>query len=106
MSELESREEIDGLVSQLLHDAEAINRFPTPVNDIVAAQRLRLSSSQDSPFAPGMIAQAPVALRRKLQAFAGKLLGALDRHDRAVYVTPDTLPVQQRFVACHETNRP
>lgn len=103
MSELESREEIDGLVSQLLHEAGAINRFPTPVTDIVAAQRLRLSSSHDSPFAPGMIAQAPISLRRKLQAFAGKLLGALDRHDRAVYVTPDSLPVQQRFVTCHET---
>lgn len=103
MSELESREEIDGLVSQLLREAGAIHQFPTPVTDIVAAQRLRLSSSQDSPFAPDMIAQAPLALRRKLQAFAGKLLGALDRHNRAVYVAPDSLPVQKRFVACHET---
>lgn len=103
MSELENREEIDGLVSQLLHEAGAINQFPTPVTDIVAAQRLSLSSSEDSPFAPGMIAQAPIALQRKLQEFVGKLLGALDRRDRAVYVAPDSLPVQKRFVACHET---
>jgi hypothetical protein len=102
MSELESREEIDGLVARLLYNAGAISRFPTPVDDIVAVQRLHLSSSHDSPFAPNMLAQAPAPLRSLVEAFQGKLLGALDRQQRAVYLSPDSLNVQQRFVSCHE----
>ncbi len=103
MTKPESQAEIDGLVSRLLHDADALDRFPTPIDAIVAAQHLHLSDTDDSPFAPAMIAQAPIELQRQLQKFRSKLLGALDRGDRAVYVAPDVLPVQRRFIACHET---
>ena len=102
MSELESREDIDRLVAQLLNEAGARNRFPTPVDDIVAAQQLRISSSHDSPFAPDVIAAAPASLRSRLRAFQGKLLGALARQERAMYLAPDILEVQRRFIACHE----
>jgi hypothetical protein len=102
MAKLESQREIDAEVTQLLHTADAVNRFPTPVEDIVAAQRLRLSSLHKSPFAPDVLAQAPEPLRKQVQAFRGILLGALDRQDRAIYVAPDASEVQQRFIACHE----
>lgn len=103
MFELESREDIDRLVARLLNEAGALNQFPTPVDNIVAAQQLRISSSHDSPFAPDVMASAPASLRSRLGAFQGKLLGALARQERAVYLAPDILEVQQRFIACHET---
>lgn len=98
----ESRHEIDRAVARLLRQAEAVRRFPTPVDDLITAQKLHLSTGDDSPFAPSALNRAPAALRERLTGIVGKLLGALDRRDRHVYVAPDSLDVQRRFTECHE----
>ena len=102
MIDEEGRDEIDRAVARLLRQADAVRRFPTPVNELIAAQKLHLSTGDDSPFAPSALNRAPVALRERLDRVVGKLLGALDRHDRQVYVAPDSLDVQKRFTQCHE----
>lgn len=102
MLDPDRRRAIDRHVDRLLRAADARYRFPTPVENIVEAQRLRTAANDASPFAAGILAAAPAALREKMRIISHKVLAVLDRRDRLVYVDPDRLEVQQRFGRCHE----
>ncbi len=103
MTGLSSLTEIDRRVDLLLRESGALRRFPTPIEDILAAQRLSVSAAEDSPLAPGMIARAPKALREKLAAVQFKVLAVLDRRERVVHVSPDTDNTNhERFNKMHE----
>jgi len=102
MRELESKATIDALVSRLLQEADALRRFPTPVADLVAVQRLRLARTDESAFSPAVLASAPPELRAKVEAFSHKLVALLDRSERAIHLAPGGLVVQDRFHQCHE----
>lgn len=102
MRELESKATIDALVSRLLQEADALRRFPTPVADLVAVQRLRLARTDESAFSPAVLASAPPELRAKVEAFSPKLVALLDRRERAIHLAPGGLVVQDRFHQCHE----
>lgn len=103
MSDLSSSGQIDKRVEQLLRQADALRKFPTPVDDIIVAQRLTVSSPDDSPLAPGMLARAPAALRAKLGAVPFKVLAVLDRRERVVHVHPETSNTNhERFNKLHE----
>jgi len=103
MADLESRRAIDQRVDRLLRDADALRRFPTPVEDIIEAQRLKVSTPEDSPLSPGMLARAPQALQEKLAAVSFKVLAILDRRERMVHVSPDTDNANPiRFRKVHE----
>lgn len=103
MSNLSSSGQIDKQADQLLRKASALRKFPTPVEDIIAAQRLGVSDPDDSPLAPGMIARAPAALRAKLGAVAFKVLAVLDRRERVVHVHPEISNTNhERFNKLHE----
>lgn len=93
---------IEKQVGRLLQRAEALRRFPTPVDDIVAAQQLVVTDPATSPLAPGMIARAPAALRTRLTAVGFKVLAVLDRREREVHLAPESLEVQRRFRKLHE----
>lgn len=102
MRELESKATIDALVSRLLQEADAFRRFPTPVTDLVAVQRLRLARTDESAFSPAVLASAPPELQAKVAAFSHKLVALLDRQERAIHLAPGGLIVQDRFHQCHE----
>lgn len=103
MSNLSSSGQIDKQADQLLRKASALRKFPTAVEDIIAAQRLSVSDPDDSPLAPGMIARAPAALRAKLGAAVFKVLAVLDRRERVVHVHPETSNTNhERFNKLHE----
>lgn len=103
MSNLSSSGQIDKQADQLLRKASALRKFPTAVEDIIAAQRLSVSDPDDSPLAPGMIARAPAALRAKLGAAVFKVLAVLDRRERVVHVHPETNNTNhERFNKLHE----
>jgi hypothetical protein len=100
---VDSSNEIDKLADQLLRKAGALRKFPTPIEDVVAAQRLTLSNPQCSPLAPGMLALAPPALQEKLAAVPFKVLAALDRRERVVHINPEIgNPNHERFSKLHE----
>lgn len=102
MTHLDSAADIDRSVDRLLRRAGARYRFPTPVDDIAAAQRLQVATPAASPLAPGVIATAPAALQEAMRAVRYKVLAVLDRRGRHVHLDPDSLEVQRRFSACHE----
>lgn len=102
MAELESRNEIDRRVDRLLLQAGARFRFPTPVEDLFAVQKLRLSKPESSPLAEAIFSTAPQALREKLRGIRFTLLAMLDRPERFIHIDPNDLEVRQRFSTCHE----
>lgn len=100
---LTSSGEIDRQVEHLLRKSGALRTFPTPIEDIIAAQHLNVSRPGDSPLAPGMIARAPAALREKLSGIPFKVLAILDRRERVVHVNPETANTNhERFNKLHE----
>lgn len=102
---MKSRVDIDILVSHLLDQAQARGIFPTPVDVILAAQRLEVSDGIVNLFAPHVIADAPEPMRFRIQALIeqGKCpLGLLDHRSRVVHIPPDELAVRQRFGLLHE----
>lgn len=102
MDELDSRQDIDRNIDRLLRKADARYRFPTPVDDIVAAQKLSIAKYNDSPLALPILIAAPQALREKFREVQSKLLAMLDRSERLVHLKPGSLEVQNRFNTCHE----
>lgn len=102
MTQLESALDIDRSVDRLLRQAGVRYRFPTPIDDIVAAQKLQVTAPDASPLARSVIATAPVALQEAVRALRYKVLAMLDRRERHVHLDPDSLEVQRRFSSCHE----
>ena len=102
MDELESRQDIDQSIDRLLQKADARYRFPTPVEDIVAAQKLSIARCDDSPLALPILVAAPQAIKERMRAVQSKILAMLDRTERLVHLRSEGLEVQNRFNACHE----
>jgi len=101
--DLDSRGEIDRRVDHLLLKSGALLKFPTPVEEIVAAQELLVSHPSESPLAPGMLEKAPVALREKLRTVSFKVEAILDRRERRVHIRPDLgNEKHERFSKLHE----
>jgi hypothetical protein len=98
---LETLDDIRDVARAVLRRADAADRLPTPVDDIVAG--CGLLESDDYVFSESKIAQAPHELRRLLRGAGRKIRGALDRRERVLHVSPSIdLPAQRQFVRCHE----
>lgn len=67
MDELESRQDIDRNIDRPLRKADARYRFPTPVEDIVVAQKLSIARYDDSPLAQPILIAAPLALKESMR---------------------------------------
>jgi hypothetical protein len=102
MEELESSQDINRSIDRLLRKADARYRFPTPVEDIVAAQKLSIARYDDSPLAQAILVSAPQTVKESVRAAQSKLLAMLDRTERLVHLRSEGLEVQNRFNACHE----
>lgn len=94
--------DLDRLTDRLLREAGARYTFPTPVDDIVEAQHLRIAGDEESLFAPAVLAEAPLWIREKVCGFKHKLVAGLVRPDRMIHLDAAGLDVQKRFAACHE----
>ncbi|MFF1530283.1 ImmA/IrrE family metallo-endopeptidase [Cellulomonas sp. NPDC058312] len=93
--------DIDDIVDDLLVRAGAVGRFPTPVEEIVAAAGL--AEAQDYVLTEEAIAQAPAQLRELLRSSREKILGLVDRRERVIHVSPTiTHGGRRSFVKLHE----
>lgn len=98
---LDNIDEIRDVARAVLRKANADDRLPTPVNDIVAGSGLL--ESDDYVLSESKILQAPHELRKLLRTAGRKIRGALDRRDRVLHVSPAIdVPSQRQFVRCHE----
>jgi hypothetical protein len=80
---------------QLLREASAYGRFPTPVKDIVSAAKLKLKPMDELPIPD---CGDPAAIKRAMS----KLQGFLDRRDRTIYVDRSLHTSRRKSLALHE----
>jgi len=91
--------------AELLNKAEAWDRFPTPVSDLLQAANLSLAPV--SAFDPGVIEryarQLSGVAQRFLKSAVDKVLGILDVFGNVVHVDPTVSKEKQNFLKLHET---
>jgi hypothetical protein len=85
--ELESLQDIGDRADELLLKAGAYDTFPTPIDDIIAAQNLR--ESHEGLLTDSAIALAPAYLRGKLKQLRAKAHALLDRREREIHINPE-----------------
>ncbi len=103
LDDLESGAEIARLTDDLLRRADAFERFPTPVDDIVAAADL--AEPKHSLLSDLVFAQAPRHLREAIAPLRRKVLAVLDRKTREIHLDPTIeSDAQRRFKRCHEVS--
>lgn len=101
MSGSDSDRELERIVGKVLRAADAIGRYPTPVEDIVAA--VGLYEAEESLLAEGALAGAPARIKRAWRLIRGKVRGLLDRKERQIHLDPTILlEVRRRFIRLHE----
>jgi hypothetical protein len=102
LGDLEAADEIVHLTDDLLRRAEAYGRFPTPVDDILAAANLK--EAPEGFLTWRAIAEAPAHLRAALRSLRGKAHAVLDRREHEVHINPETdRRGQGAFKRLHET---
>src|SRR4051812_29354601 len=87
---------------KLLRRADAIDRWPTPVADILEASKLE--EVDESPFSASVLGRAPEHLRHAVRLLkTGKVRAILDRRARVMHVDPSIdNEARRHFVALHE----
>jgi hypothetical protein len=101
MNEPANHCEIAAHTERLLRSAGAIGRFPTPVDDILAAAKL--AEPTESLLSESLIKQAPAHIRDKLARIVGRVRGLVDRRALEVHLSPDiSVEGRRRFVRLHE----
>lgn len=100
--QLDNIDEIRSVALALLRKADAAERLPTPVDDIVRAAGL--IEADDYILSGSKIIQAPREIRRLLRSAGRKVSGVLDRRERIIHVNPTIeLPARRSFIKFHET---
>lgn len=101
LEDLASGDDIARETDRLLKRADAYDRFPTPVDDIV--QAAGLTEAPDFVLDEPAIASVPRHLRAALRRAGAKLQGALDRRERVVHISDlVTHDGKRNFVKLHE----
>ena len=86
LRDLPSADGISSAADRLLRSAGAYGRFPTPIDDIVAAAGL--SEPAHSLLAPDLIRKAPAHIRKALAFVSVKVRALLDRRAREIHLQP------------------
>jgi hypothetical protein len=101
LEDLETGRDIAEATDRLLLRADARYRFPTPVDDLVAAAGLVEPAS--SLLSDARLSEAPAHLRGILRQVVGKVQGLVDRKTKEVHLRPGIEhDHHRRFVKLHE----
>src|SRR5690349_9665604 len=99
MNDHHSKKDIDDLIFDILRRSKSLDVFPTPVDKIVEYCELKLSKENGFHNIPhNYIAKNIDVFRRML----GKVLGALDREEKVIYIDPNLPFSKQNFIKLHE----
>ena len=96
---------VEAHAKQSLDKAEAWGRFPTPVNDILAAAKLRVAPK--SAFDPASILayakKKAVGAVFALKSALAKVLGIYDANEQIIHIDDQVGLSKQKFLTLHET---
>jgi hypothetical protein len=103
LDDLNSGKDIARLSEELLARADAAGRWPTPIDDLVAASKLKVAE-EETPFSISVLKRAPKHLKKALAAIgSGRIRAILDRRERTVHVDPGIDNAGRRaFLQLHE----
>jgi len=103
ISEVPDGEAIGQAADRLLRKADAYGRWPTPVDDLIAAADL--VEPDHSMLSNFVLEQAPAHLRGIMRKLSGRVRAVLDRKEREIHVDP-TIQSQGRlaFHKLHEVS--
>ncbi|RDL16229.1 ImmA/IrrE family metallo-endopeptidase [Pseudomonas jessenii] len=89
----------------LLHKADAWDRFPTPVDDILEAAKLRVAPSgmRDAANFLAFVAQKTAAAGKLLKSALSKVLGLYDANEHIIHIDESVVASKQTFLKLHET---
>jgi hypothetical protein len=93
--------EIRKQADRILREASAYGRFPTPVEDIVAAARLRVE--REASLDVGYLARMYKQVSGTIKHAVDKVWGLFHSGDRRIYLDLSVAESKQRFVSLHET---
>lgn len=90
-------------VDRLLRDASALNRFPTPIDDIMAAAKLRVVSDEvlNESVLRQFVNKAKWGLAT-IKSALSKVLGLFESNDRLVLIDRDAPKPKRPFILLHE----
>jgi Zn-dependent peptidase ImmA (M78 family) len=102
-----SQKQIRKYADLLLREADAYGRFPTPVEDLIAAAELEIAreNALDKVFLGSIYRALPNGLKLlpdRLKRAASKVLGLLDRRDRTLHLDKDVHKRKVPFLSVHE----
>jgi Zn-dependent peptidase ImmA (M78 family) len=101
LDDLDSAADIARRTEKLLRAADANDRLPTPVEDIVAAAKL--TEAEESWLSESALAGVPDYLAGKIRKLRGRAHAALDRRTHEIHISPHIdHDGQRRFKTLHE----
>lgn len=90
---------------ELLDRASAWGRFPTPVEDILGAARLKVASKGlfDAAAFVAFVARKTAQAAQSLKSALSKVLGLYDANEQTIHIDESVGPSKQTFLKLHET---
>lgn len=90
---------------ELLSKADAWDRFPTPVDDIIAAANLRVAPKGffDAASFLAFVKKKTVEAANTLKAALSKVLGLYDANEQIIHIDDNVAKSKQTFLKLHET---
>ena len=76
--------DIRALTRRLLRKADALDVFPTPVEQIIEAAGL--TEASEDLFHESLLEKVPALLRRKIKRLKHRVLAAIDRREKHIYI--------------------
>lgn len=103
IDDLDSGQDIKRHTEALLAKASAQDVWPTPVDELVSASKLKVSQDV-SPFSEAILKKAPKYLKRAVgMVKSGRINAILDRQERVVHVDPTIdNAAREKFLKLHE----
>ncbi|MDE2105180.1 MAG: ImmA/IrrE family metallo-endopeptidase [Patescibacteria group bacterium] len=103
--ELHDLHAVESRARRLLDRADAWGRFPTPVEDIIAAANLQVApkGAFDSKSFIEFVKQKTAHAAHTLKAALSKVLGIYDANDQIIHIDDAVGPSKQTFLKLHET---
>lgn len=95
---------VENAARSLLHKADAWGVVPVPIDDLLAAAKLKVAPY--SVFDPRAIAAYAIAQGKKaadvVKRAIGKIFGVLDTHAEVIHIDDSVVEGRQRFLKLHE----
>jgi hypothetical protein len=101
----DQRRAVEGRARSLLDRADAWNRFPTPVEDLLSAAEVKVAASSvfDAAQILSYLRGKAADVGHKLKSAVSKILGLYDAGDSVIHIDDTVADARQTFLKLHET---